>query len=152
MIEIFYFIVWTFLLYIIHIAIHHVPYLKSIHWNHHRYIVTESIKSSWTNNPTNWHWNNIFLFNDTWISTLDLWITEVVPTFLFALITGQWWIFYFYYIWAAFVQESIEHNPKINFYPFTSGQWHLVHHQYFNKNYGLFHPFWDRLFRTEMLQ
>lgn len=151
MIELFYFFVWTFLLYIIHVSVHHIPFLKSIHSDHHCFILKKSNKFYWTSNPTKWHWSNIFLFNDTWISTVDLWITEVIPTFLFAAVTDQWWIFYFYYIWAAFIQEIIEHNPDVNWYPFTSGRWHLTHHRNWKKNYGLFHPLWDRLFRTEML-
>jgi sterol desaturase/sphingolipid hydroxylase (fatty acid hydroxylase superfamily) len=143
MIEVLLFLSWTLLLYVIHRLVHITPILKQIHWNHHRYI---SLK-----NPTGWKWNNLFLYNDTNKSTLDLWITEVVPTLLFSYFTGHWWIFCFYYIWAAFIQERIEHDPNIDFYPFTSGRWHLIHHKNFKKNYGLFHPFWDRLFRTEML-
>jgi sterol desaturase/sphingolipid hydroxylase (fatty acid hydroxylase superfamily) len=70
---------------------------------------------------------------------------------IFSYITGHWWIFVFYYCWAAFIQEIIEHDPEINWYPFTSGRWHLLHHRNFEKNYGLFHPVWDRIFQTEML-
>lgn len=144
MIYIIYFLIWTLLLYGIHRLVHVIPYLKQIHWDHHRFVNT---------NPTDlkWHWNNLLLFNDNRISTLDLWITEVIPTFLFAMITNQWWIFYFYYFWAAFIQEWIEHNEKINWYPLTSGKWHLVHHKKYKKNYGLFLPIWDRLFCTEKL-
>jgi sterol desaturase/sphingolipid hydroxylase (fatty acid hydroxylase superfamily) len=83
------------------------------------------------------------------MSTLDLWITEVIPTLVFSLITGQWWISVFYYVWAAFVQEIIEHNPKVDLYPFlTSGKWHLIHHHNTSVNYGLFIPTWDILFGT----
>ena len=144
MIEIIYFLLWTLLLYLIHRIIHHIPYLRSIHFNHHRH-VNENY------GQMTWHWNNLFLFNDNWISTLDLWMTEVIPTILFSYLTSHWWIFCFYYIWTAFIQERVEHNPNIDLYPFTSGRWHLVHHKNFRKNYGLFHPFWDRIFQTEML-
>jgi sterol desaturase/sphingolipid hydroxylase (fatty acid hydroxylase superfamily) len=98
--------------------------------------------------PTKWHWNNLFLFNDNWTSTLDLWLTEVIPTIIFSVITGQYWLCVFYYIWAAFFQESIEHNSNFNLKGFTSGQWHLIHHRQPNKNYGLFFPVWDILFGT----
>jgi sterol desaturase/sphingolipid hydroxylase (fatty acid hydroxylase superfamily) len=144
MTEIIYFLLWTLLLYLIHRIIHNVPYLKEIHLDHHKHINANYCQMTW-------HWNNLFLFNDNWISTLDLWITEVLPTMLFSYITGHWWILCFYYIWAALIQEKLEHNPKIDLYPFTSGKWHLVHHRNFRKNYGLFHPFWDRIFRTELL-
>lgn len=143
---IFVFISWTLYLYVIHRVIHVVglrffPVAFNAHADHHRYINTHK--------QTTWHWNNLFLFNDTWMSTLDLWITEVIPTLVFSLITGQWWISVFYYVWAAFVQEIIEHNPKFDLYPFlTSGKWHLIHHHNTSVNYGLFIPAWDILFGT----
>ena len=143
---IFVFISWTLYLYLIHRVIHSIglrlfPVAFNAHADHHRYINT--------NKQTTWHWNNLFLFNDTWSSTLDLWITEVIPTLIFSLITGAWWISVFYYFWAALVQEVIEHNPKFDLYPFlTSGKWHLVHHHNTSVNYGLFFPIWDILFGT----
>lgn len=133
-----YFLLWTLILYWIHRLSHRVPIIKDIHMHHHRYIL---------NNITNWHWTNLFLFNDDWISTIDLWITEVIPTILFSLITGQWWIIILYYIWAALLQETIEHNKDFNIPILTSGKWHLIHHQS-AKNYGLFMPTWDILFGT----
>jgi len=140
------FISWTLYLYIIHRVIHSVglrffPVAFNAHADHHKYINT--------NKQTTWHWNNLFLFNDTWMSTLDLWITEVIPTLIFSLITGEWWVSVFYYVWAALIQEIIEHNPKFDLYPFlTSGKWHLVHHHNTSVNYGLFFPIWDILFGT----
>jgi sterol desaturase/sphingolipid hydroxylase (fatty acid hydroxylase superfamily) len=112
-----------------------------LHLDHHAFINR--------NGKTNWHWNNLLLFNDTWASTLDLWITEVIPTIVFSLVTGYWFVTVLYYVWAAFLQEPLEHNPKMNMYPFTSGQWHLIHHRNANKNFGLFIPIWDKLFKTE---
>jgi sterol desaturase/sphingolipid hydroxylase (fatty acid hydroxylase superfamily) len=98
---------------------------------------------------TSWHWNNLFLFNDTWTSTADLWITEVVPTLVFSWLTGHWWIFLFYYLWAALVQETVEHNKNFNIYPLvTSGKWHLEHHRNTKINFGLFLPVWDIVFNT----
>ena len=136
-----YFILWLFLLYWIHRAVHKIPVLNKYHWDHHHYINT--------NNNSKWHWNNLFLFNDTLDSTLDLWITEVLPTLLFSLITGQWWISIMYYCWAAFLQEPLEHNPRLNLPLFTSGKWHLIHHKTPNKNFSLFFPIWDLVFNTE---
>lgn len=106
---------------------------------HHRYILK---------NKVSWHWSNLLLFNDNWSSTVDLWITEVIPTLVFSIITGEFWILAFYYFWTALIQEHIEHNDKVNVPLLTSGQWHLIHHYQANKNYGLFTPFWDLIFGT----
>ena len=115
------------------------------HGEHHRFI-NKCIKSG---QRMQWHWNNLFLINDNIKSTIDLWITEVIPTIVFSAITQQWWIFIFYYIWAAILQETLEHNPNVNFYPFlTSGKWHLVHHTHPDKNFCLIFPIWDILLKT----
>lgn len=135
---IFYFVLWTLLLYWIHRIAHNLPGIRKIHLHHHQFVLS---------NKTTWHWSNLFLFNDDWTSTFDLWITEVVPTILFSLVTHQWWIFIFYYTWAAFIQEFIEHNSNVNFFILTSGKWHLRHH-HSPKNYGLFIPIWDIVFNT----
>ncbi len=133
-----YFFSWTLLLYWIHRVAHTVPIVRDIHLNHHRFILKHKTK---------WHWSNLFLFNDTWTSTLDLWISEVLPTLAFSLITGQWWISVLYYVWAAFIQETIEHNDQFDLPILTSGKWHLIHHHSLT-NYGLFTPVWDIIFGT----
>lgn len=134
------FMVWTLSLYWIHRLAHTIPLLKQVHIEHHRYIRLHNTK---------WHWNNLFLVNDNLLSTLDLWISEVIPTIIISYITGHWWITVFYYIWAAFLQENLEHNTNNNYYPFTAGKWHLVHHSNITRNFGLFTPIWDKFFRTE---
>lgn len=135
-----YFFLWTLVLYWIHRIGHNTPYVKSWHLNHHSYIINHG--------SPGWHWNNLFLFNDTWASTLDLYVTEVIPTLLFSLITGQWWISVLYYVWAAFFQERFEHNDNIDVPLITTGKWHLIHHRQPTKNYGLFFPIWDIIFKT----
>ena len=117
----------------------------SYHGAHHNFI-----NSQLKNNKTQrWHWNNLFLVNDNYKSTIDLWITEVLPTLVFCYLTGHYWIFIFYYFWASLIQESIEHNYGVNLYPFlTSGKWHLLHHGSPNKNFGVFFPIWDIIFGT----
>jgi sterol desaturase/sphingolipid hydroxylase (fatty acid hydroxylase superfamily) len=132
------------MLYWIHRVGHSIPLLRRYHLNHHQ-IINKNIRES---TPNKWHWNNLFLFNDNWPSTIDLWITEVIPTLIFSLITGQWWISLFYYIWASIIQESIEHNPKVDLPILTSGRWHLVHHKQADKNFGMFFSVWDILFGT----
>jgi sterol desaturase/sphingolipid hydroxylase (fatty acid hydroxylase superfamily) len=137
----FYFFLWTFMIYWMHRIVHLVPYVRKIHGDHHAQVSQETIRGL--------HWSNLFLFFDSWKSTADQWITEVIPTFILCYITGQWWLMIFYYIWAAFIQESIEHNEKFDLYPFiTSGRWHLIHHRHPSSNYGVFFPIWDVLFGT----
>lgn len=114
------------------------PVIKDIHNDHHKYV---------NHYEVDWHWSNLFLFNDTWKSTVDLWITEVIPTIIMSLFVG-WWLFISYYLWAAFIQERIEHNDKFDWYPFTSGKWHMVHHRNIRYNYGIFIPLWDIVFNT----
>jgi len=135
-----YFLSWTLMLYFIHRLAHKIKFIKVFHNQHHVYV--NKIGSS------GWKLNNIVLYNDNLPSTIDLYITEVIPTFIFSLITNQWWIFIFYYIWAAFLQEELEHKKGLNFTVLTSGDWHLIHHRNPNKNFGLFLPVWDILFRT----
>ena len=136
------FLSWTFLLYWIHRIIHRIPMVNKFHQDHHIYINRHG--------GTRWHWNNIFLYNDTWKSTADLWISEVIPTLVFSYVTGCWWLSIFYYLWAALLQEMLEHNPNFDMYPFiTSG---LVHHKKQRKNFGLFIPLWDKLFKTELIK
>jgi sterol desaturase/sphingolipid hydroxylase (fatty acid hydroxylase superfamily) len=143
---IFHFLAWTLILYWIHRIGHNVSFINRFHREHHRFI-SASTKNN--QRPNDWHLSNLFLFNDNWNSTIDLWITEVIPTLIYSSITGQWWIAIFYYLWAAFIQERVEHNPKFDIYPFlTSGKWHLVHHKIPDRNYGLFFPIWDQLFGT----
>lgn len=136
-----YFLIWTLCLYVIHRVIHKTVYLNQFHYDHHVYAIKYGTK---------WRWNNLFLITDTWKSTVDMWITEIIPTVIFSLITNQWWILVLYYIWAAFLQENLEHNKKINLYPFTSGRWHLKHHERPDSNFGLFIPIWDKIFQTEI--
>lgn len=129
------------MIYWFHRAVHILPLVSQFHNDHHNQVNSGEI--------TGLHWTNFFLFFDTWKSTADQWVTEVIPTFLLSLITGQWWIFGVYYIWAAFIQETVEHNSKFNLYPLlTSGQWHLIHHDFPNKNYGVLIPLWDIIFGT----
>jgi sterol desaturase/sphingolipid hydroxylase (fatty acid hydroxylase superfamily) len=143
---IFYFFLWTFLLYWVHRIAHVTPIIQNFHRDHHKFI---SVNTKGNIKPNDWHWSNLFLFNDNWNSTIDLWLTEVIPTLLYSWVTGAWWISIFYYIWAAFIQERIEHNPNFDIYPLlTSGRCHLVHHSIPNKNYGLFFSMWDKAFGT----
>jgi Delta7-sterol 5-desaturase len=133
------FLSWTLILYWFHRGIHHIPQFKEIHQDHHNYV---------TDFQPKWNWKNIFIWVDTWKSTADQWITEVIPTVIFCYITGYWWIAVFYWAWSAIIQEVIEHNPKFNIPLLTSGQWHLIHHRDWTKNFGVFFSVWDRVFGT----
>lgn len=139
-----YFLLWTLVIYWVHRFTHmfNIPFVTKMHWDHHKQVTNGNVKGL--------HWSNLFLFNDTWKSTADLWLTEVIPTIIFCAITGQWWILISYYLWAALIQEAVEHNPRFSIYPFlTSGKWHLVHHKDSRANFGLFHPLWDWVFGTK---
>lgn len=135
-----YFFAWTFILYWVHRFAHKVksPVMKT-HWEHHKVVLTQEIK---------WMWPMIFLWQEGWKATLDIIYTEAIPTIIFCAITGQWWILVWWYIWTAFIQEHIEHNPNFNIYPFSAGKTHLVHHRNSNYNYSLFFPIWDIVFGT----
>jgi lathosterol oxidase len=133
-------ILWNLCLYSLHRITHITPVIKDLHRKHHIYVLT---------NPTGWHWNNVFLYNDNLEGTLDFWVTEVIPTIIFCAIFNCWWLFMFFWIWAAFFQENLEHNNNINFPFFTFGKWHVEHHKNPKKNFGFFFPIWDKLFRTE---
>lgn len=138
MTHVMYFFLWTLMLYWIHRIGHETPIVRGFHLDHHRHILS---------NHTTWHWNNLFLVNDNLRGTIDLWLTEVIPTLVFSCVTGEYWIFVFYYLWAALIQETIEHNKDFDLPLLTSGKWHLIHHRS-NYNYGLFFPVWDILFGT----
>ncbi len=128
------------MLYWIHRIVHKVSHVKKWHWDHHSYIIR--------NGDLKWEWPNLFLYNDTWKSTIDLYVTEVIPTLIFSWLTGQLWIFVFYYVWASTFQVVLEHKRGLDLPVFTSGEWHLIHHRHPNKNYGLFFPIWDIVFGT----
>lgn len=132
------------ILYWIHRIGHSVRFINFYHSAHHSFINKQTSAQV----SQKWHWSNLLLFNDNKDSTIDLWLTEVIPTIAFSAITNQWWIFAVYYIWAAFFQEAIEHNNNINIPGILSGKKHLIHHKHVNKNYGLIFPIWDIVFFT----
>ena len=135
------FLLWTFVVYWAHRAAHVIPFVRKFHMDHHAQVTHQTIQGL--------NWKNAFLFFDTWNSTIDQWLTEVIPTIIISAITGHWWLLIAYYVWAGFIQEAVEHNKRINLYPFlTSGKWHLIHHDYAMKNYGVFVPIWDLVFGT----
>lgn len=136
----FYFLIWTLLIYFIHKLVHQVPSLSYFHREHHRFVRENEIV---------WHWSNIFLWNDNFKSTIDYWTTEVIPTLIFSMLTEQYWIMFCFYVYAAFIQERLEHNKNFSLYPFyTSGKWHLLHHTNYPCNFGIITPLWDFIFRT----
>ena len=127
-----YFILWTFVLYWLHRFFHNVPILKEMHMVHHMHVTLGTGSSGW-------NWKHMFLWIDDWKGTVDQWLIEIVPTIIFCWLLDQWWLLAFYWFWAAFVQERIEHNINFNIFPLlTSGAWHLKHHRNCNVNYGVF--------------
>jgi len=137
-----YFLLWTFVIYIMHRLAHVVPLLQPFHWNHHYTISRKE-------NDGKFKISHLILYVDNFETTIDQWLTEVIPTIIFCTITGQWWIAILYWIDAAFIQESIKHNPNFNVFPLnTAGRWHLIHHSNSEKNYGIIFPIWDIIFNT----
>lgn len=136
---VFYFLLWELILYWMHRISHKWHPFKKYHWAHHKAVNNLEIK---------WFWQMIFLYQEDWDSTVDLILTELLPTLVFCLITGQWWIMIFWYLWTAFIQEHIQHNPRISSLPLMAGKPHLVHHGDARYNYSVFSPTWDIIFRT----
>lgn len=135
------FIGWTFLLYVLHFLVHYFPPIGIFHQDHHRQVYLGKVGK--------WSYKNLFLWNDTWKSTVDTWTIEVIPTIIYCWYFNSFWILLFYYLWTATIRELIEHNPQIDVYPFdVSGKWHMGHHYNPNKNYGILHPWWDVIFKT----
>ena len=132
---------WTLILYWLHRLAHTLPIVRDFHWDHHLVVAEDRL--------TGPEWKNLLLWNDTWRSTVDLWLTEVIPTLVIAAGTGCWWLAGAYYTWAASIQEAIEHNPQFGLFPILpSGKWHLIHHLYPSENYGPFTVLWDYVFGT----
>ena len=135
------FILWSFILYICHRLAHSIGFLWYYHCDHHKQISSQTNKGC--------HWTNCFLFFDTWKSTADQWLIEIIPTILVCFLFSDITLLVLYYFWAVFIQERIEHNPNFDLYPIlTSGKWHLIHHTNYDKNYGVFTSIWDKIFKT----
>jgi lathosterol oxidase len=134
------FVLFTFVVYWIHRLAHIIPYIGYFHNDHHKMVNKQQL---W-----GWHWSNFFLFNDSWKSTADLWITEVIPLIILSFIFNSWYLFGIYYVWAAIFQERIEHNGNFDMKYITSGKWHLFHHKQPKYNFGIFFPVWDMIFGT----
>lgn len=137
------FMVWTAVVYFMHRVVHLYPKTIGVfHLSHHRYVNKNY-------NDLGWHWSNLFLYNDNWSSTIDLWITEVIPLIVLCFMFNDYTLLFLYWVWASFIQERIEHLHDLNLYPFlTSGKWHMKHHSESKYNYGVFLPIWDVLLRT----
>ena len=136
-----YFLIWTLVIYWTHKAAHSFEWLWQFHQAHHEVEYNGELEFSW--------WNLVGWFND-WRSTLDQWITEVIPTGVFILIFPDAWpIAIFYYIDGFVLAEGLtDHNPRIDVPGLSMGRYHLLHHKNPNVNYDLYFRIWDRLFGT----
>jgi len=133
------FLAWVLVLYCAHRICHVIPFLKKIHLYHHDFINTSQPQ---------WDWKNIFLWTNDFGETMDLWVTEGIPTLAFCTVTGHWWIFVWWWIWAGLIEQFIEHNPKFDVPFLSAGKHHLQHHKYYNVNYSTFFPLWDWVLGT----
>ena len=86
------FISWNMLIYWLHRLVHtiYIPFVHEWHMDHHRQVTQDALWGL--------HWSNVFLYNDTWKSTFDLWAIEIIPTLIFCWLTGHWWLFIIFYI------------------------------------------------------
>ena len=135
-----YFLLWTLVLYWVHRAVHKLPYLKDIHKEHHRYVVRSK--------ESGIALRHLLLVHKSKDYTIDLWITEVIPTIVFSLLTGQIWILIVYYVWAALFQTSTKYDSNFDVFPITWGSWTLLHYRHNSNNFGSVFSLWDRLFKT----
>ncbi|MEJ0062639.1 MAG: sterol desaturase family protein [Alphaproteobacteria bacterium] len=99
-------------------------------------------------------WREFIFWFGTWKQTLDVWITDTIPTILAACIIGGagWYILAFHYFYHVFLSGGLlEHNVKIKG-PITRilacGQFHMQHHRKFDRNFGFVIGLWDYVFRT----
>ena len=135
-----FFILWSLSVYLMHRLVHGVRGLGRWHARHHAVVAA---------GRQGWHWNNLLLFNDDWPSTADLWMTEIAPALGCAWLTQAYWPLLAYYLYAALLQERLEHNPRFSLYPWlTAGAWHVAHHRDPRVNFGFLTPAWDILFGT----
>jgi len=135
-----YFFLWTLLLYGVHRLVHILPYIKKIHNEHHRYVMRNK----------DWYikWEDLYLSRGNNKVTVDLWITEVIPTLLFCAVTGHWWIFGLYYGWSAFYEKTTKYNRDVDVFLVTWGMWTLTHYRRTTLNFGGIFSLWDMIFKT----
>jgi len=133
------FLAWTLILYYVHRISHIVPFLKKIHLHHHNVV---------NSGQPHWEWQNIFLWSTDFGETKDLWVTEGIPTLIFCIVTGHWWIFIWWWIWTGLIAERIDHNPNFNVPFLVAGRFHLHHHKNYKVNYSHFFSLWDWVLGT----
>jgi len=136
-----YYLVWTFAIYILHRAAHHIPIL----WQFHRYHHMTSYKGQWEFSL----WNLVLWFND-WHSTISQWILEVIPTIVLLVVSPEAWpIGLLYYIDGCCLSQGVTtHNPRICLPGLAMGRYHLRHHANLRVNYDQNTHFWDWVFGT----
>jgi sterol desaturase/sphingolipid hydroxylase (fatty acid hydroxylase superfamily) len=150
---VFAFLLWSFCAY----SLHRLAHLKStynplfrIHLAHHltEYGKEDTYAFQW---PA---WPSYLLWFDDLNSSLDVWITLVLPAAVVSLIIPQthFSVLGFVYLYEVFLSEhNLDHNPQICG-AVTSvlaiGNYHLTHHHYPRYNYGLYLTLWDYVFVT----
>lgn len=150
---IFSFLLWSLFSYSIHRAAHikskYNPLFK-IHLAHHKaqYGKEKDYRFKWPG------WKAYFLWFDDLASSLDVWITLILPAILVSLVFPQshFTVLALVYLYEVFLSEhNLDHNPEIDG-PITHilavGQFHLTHHHYPKYNYGLYLTLWDLVFVT----
>lgn len=136
-------LLWTMMIYWTHRLAHRLPCLWRFHSAHHAVEYKGEYEFSW--------WNLVGWFND-WKSTIDQWLTEIIPTTLFVLVFPQAWpILVIYYVDGFVLAEGLtDHNPRIDIPALSMGKYHLRHHADMSGNYDLYFRLWDKVFGTQL--
>lgn len=150
---VFCFLLWTLASYALHRLAHvKSPYnpLFKIHLAHHKaeYGKEKNYDFKWPG------WRSFVLWFGDLQSTLDVWITLIIPAIVVSILFTQthFTVLIGVYLYEVFLSEhNLDHNPEITG-PITRvlaiGQYHLTHHHYPKYNYGLYLTLWDIVFIT----
>lgn len=135
-----YFLGWTFIAYWTHRAAHAFDFLWKFHREHHVVVYEGKFEFSW--------WNLVGWVND-WKSTLDDWLTEIIPLGLYIWIfPAAWPVVIYYYIDSSLSEGILDHNPRIDVPGLAMGRYHLAHHDDMRVNFDNYTRLWDWVFGT----
>lgn len=155
LVELFFlFLMWNMYSYLIH-RFSHIHFkgniLMWIHMAHHQ---VEYVKDNDNNGFVLPHWSQYLFWFGTFRESLDVWISvaPLVPLMIFKPEFGIP-IFILVYIYESTLSEHLlDHNPRITDKKLTKffawGQYHLVHHHFYKKNYAFIFTLWDSVFNT----
>ncbi|WP_343564317.1 sterol desaturase family protein [Kiloniella sp. b19] len=135
------FLVFTFVTYWTHRIAHCWKPLWYLHEAHHSVPYKGEYEFSLLN-LVGW-------YND-WRSTLDVWVTEVLPMAgLVLLWPATWPLAVLFYIDNVLSEGLTDHNPRINIPGLAMGKYHIEHHKDMSVNFDGYFRLWDKVFGTQ---